>query len=68
MNGGEGGDERENISREREKGFDTDEENSVVTRFVPNVTSFEMGGSEVSEGFKVADLEGELVGEDGLVD
>lgn len=43
MNGGEGGDEREKISGEREKGFDTDEENSVVTRFVPNMTSFEMG-------------------------
>jgi hypothetical protein len=43
MNGGEGGDEGDEISGEREKGFNTDEENSVVTRFVPNVTSFELG-------------------------
>lgn len=42
MNGGEGGDERENISGEREKGFDSNKENSVITRFVPNVTGFEM--------------------------
>lgn len=68
MNGGDGGDEGEKISWEREKGFDSNKENSVVTRFMPNVTGFEMGGSEVSEGFKVANLGGELMGEDGLVD
>ena len=43
MNGGEGCDEREKISGEREKGFDSNKENSVVTRFMPNMTGFEMG-------------------------
>lgn len=43
VDGGESGDEGDDVRREREKGFNTDEENSVVSRFVSNMACFELG-------------------------
>ena len=65
MNGSDGGDEGDNIARDREKGFDAEEGSRVLTRFLQNVASLEAGGGETANVFKLIDFGAKIIGGDG---